>query len=188
MNSKREVTQLVNHYTPQLKAFIRKRVVNDEDAEDILQDVFYQLAKKVTDMLNPIENVTAWLYRVTRNNIINKGEKKREQELPLFRSNEDDDEVIEEFADILFSTSGQASPSPEAEYLRSLVWSELESALEELPPEQREIFELTELDGLPVKEISEAKGIPVNTLLSRKHYAVKHLRKRLEEMYYDFLE
>lgn len=173
--------ELIAAYQPQLKAFIRKRVNSNEDAEDILQDVFYQFVKTVDNTMNPIEQVAAWLYRVARNTIINKGVKKKEAALPTYRDDESDDEILEDFSEILFHE--EKSPSPETEYLRSLVWTELEAALAELPPEQREIFELTELEDIPVKEIAEAKGIAVNTLLSRKHYAVQHLRKRLAGLY-----
>ncbi len=180
-----DVGQLITEYRPQLKAFIRKRVSSNEDADDILQDVFYQLIKTVDNAMNPIEQVSAWLYRVARNLIINKGIKKQEEELPVYNNNEGDEIVLKDFSDILFDND--ASPSPETEYLRSLVWIELENALSELPPEQREIFELTELEGVPVKEISATTGVAVNTLLSRKHYAIKHLRKRLAELYKDII-
>ena len=178
-----DVGRLIVEHRPKLKAFIRKRVANREDAEDILQDVFYQFVKTVENTMNPIEQVSAWLYRVARNLIINKGIKKREYELPVYSGNDSDDEVMNDFSEILFSDES----TPETEYLRSLVWTELENALAELPPEQREIFELTELDGIPVKEISQTTGIAVNTLLSRKHYAVKHLRRQLEGLYCDIV-
>jgi len=93
---------------------------------------------------------------------------------------------LNDFSEILFSGE-ETVPSPETEYLRSLVWIELENALSELPPEQREIFELTELDDIPVKDIAKATGVGVNTLLSRKHYAVLHLRKRLADLYTDII-
>jgi len=179
-----DVGQLIVEHRPKLKAFIRKRVSNNEDADDILQDVFYQLVKTVENSMNPIEQVSAWLYRVARNLIINKGIKKSEEELPVYKD-EETDEVLNDFSEILFDSEMPASP--ETEYLRSLVWTELENALAELPPEQREIFELTELNGIPVKEIAETTGIPVNTLLSRKHYAIKHLRKRLVGLYNDII-
>jgi RNA polymerase sigma factor (sigma-70 family) len=178
--------ELIAEYQPQLKSFIRKRVASKEDAEDILQDVFYQLTKTVSTAMNPIEHVSAWLYKVARNTIINKGVKKQEEELPVYHNDEGNGEIMKDFSEILFGNK-ETAPSPETEYLRSLVWTELENALSELPPEQREIFELTELDDIPVKEIAQTTGIAVNTLLSRKHYAVLHLRKRLKELYEDII-
>ena len=174
------VEQIITEHQPRLISFIRKRVPNKEDAEDILQDVFFQLIKTVESTLNPIEQVTAWLYRVTRNTIINKGKKKQEEEFPASQYDEDGN-ILKELSEFLFDDDAVATP--ETEYLRSLVWQELEAALSELPPEQREAFELMELDGLSAKEIAESIGVPVNTLLSRKHYAIKHLRKRLEGLY-----
>lgn len=182
VNKHQDVGKMIEDNEPRLKAFIRSRVANREDADDILQDVFYQLVKTVENTLNPIEQVTAWLYRVARNTIINKNRKMTEEEMPV--SSYDDDEVLSDFSEVLFGNDN----NPESEYMRSLVWEELQMALDELPAEQREVFELTELDGLPVKEISESTGIPVNTLLSRKHYAVKFLRKRLVGLYMDIIE
>jgi RNA polymerase sigma factor (sigma-70 family) len=182
-SQQQDVGTLVTAYKPRLKAFINKRVSNKEDAEDILQDVFYQLAKVDTAM-NPIEQVAAWLYRVARNMIINKKNKKHEEELPFYQ-NDDDDDVLKDISEMLFSN--QTSPTPETEYLRSLMWVELENALSELPMEQREVFEKTELDGLSFKEISKETGISVNTLLSRKRYAILHLRKRLSELYEEII-
>ncbi|MDR1557985.1 MAG: RNA polymerase sigma factor [Tannerellaceae bacterium] len=183
--NKDNLGKLVAEYRPQLKSFIRKRVDNREDVEDILQDVFYQLAKTVNAALSPVEEVAAWLYRVTRNTIINHDIKKREGAMPVCQNDEREDEMLTDFSEVLFSS--ETSPSPETEYLRSLVWEELEIALAELPPGQRRIFELTELDGIPVKEISRTTGVPVNTLLSRKHYAVLHLRKRMKQLYEDIV-
>ena len=183
--NKENLENLIVEYQPQLKSFIRKRVDNREDAEDILQDVFYQFVKTVGIALNPIEQVSAWLYRVARNNIVNHFTKKREDEMPVYRNEEDFEEIDQDFTEILFSDKN--FPSPETEYLRSLVWEELEAALSKLPTEQREIFELTELEGIPVKEIAQTSGIAVNTLLSRKHYAIVFLRKQLKALYLELI-
>ena len=179
--SPQDVGQVIAANQTLLKAFIQKRVANREDTEDILQDVFYQFLKAVENTMNPIEHVSAWLYRVARNLIINRRIKKSEEPLPVYREKESDNEIFSNISELLLSND--TAPSPETEYLRSLVWVELENALAELPTEQREIFELTELDCIPVKEISAMTGVAVNTLLSRKHYAVKHLRKRMEGLY-----
>jgi len=172
--------KLIEEYQPQLKAFVNKHMDNVSDVDDVLQDVFYQFVHTVENTLNPIEHVSAWLYKVARNTIINRGKKKREEEWPVYQGEDGDENLLNDFSDMLFNN--ETSPSPEMEYLRSLVWIELESALSELPVEQREVFELTELDGIPVKEIAITTGVPVNTLLSRKHYAVLHLRKRLSDL------
>ena len=132
-----------------------------------------------------LEQVAAWLYRVVRNTIINHGVKKREEAMPACQNDENDDEMLKDFSEALFGN--ETSPSPDTEYLRSLVWQELEAALSELPPEQRDAFDLMELDGLPAKEVAKITGVSVNTLLSRKHYAVMHLRERLKALYDDIL-
>ena len=150
-----------------------------------MQDVFYQLTKTLNSASDPIENVSAWLYRVAQNTIINKGKKMTESERPYYQDDEIDDYITQDFSEILFNNNDDNSP--ESEYLRSLVWVELEKALAELPAEQREVFELTELDGIPLKEISETTGVSVNTLLSRKHYAVKFLRERLAGLYEELI-
>ena len=173
--------KLIAKYQPQLKSFILKRVNNKEDAEDILQDVLYQFLKTINQASSPIEQISAWLFRVARNDIINHGIKHREEELPSIQDEDGTDEILEDFSDTLFNEDGASSP--EDEYLRSLIWSELDHALSELPPEQREIYELTEVEGIPMKEIAQTINVPINTLLSRKHYAVLHLRKRLKNLY-----
>jgi RNA polymerase sigma factor (sigma-70 family) len=179
---KPSAAQAFRTYGERIAAFIRKRVSSAEDAEDILSEVFYQLSR-MDSLANPVEQVSAWLYRVARNQIINWYAKKKDVPLsamlPSATEDETDDYILADFADVLFSDD----TTPETEYLRSMVLSEIETALAEVPAEQREIIEQTEVLGLPVKEIARITGTPVNTLLSRKHYAVTRLRKRLKGLY-----
>ncbi|MCC8144803.1 MAG: sigma-70 family RNA polymerase sigma factor [Tannerellaceae bacterium] len=168
------LTDVFKKYQAQLRGYIKKRIPSNEDVEDILQNVFYQLVK-ANNNADPIKQLSAWLYSVTRNQIIDKSRKHTEDSLPYFLS---EDEEAFTFADFF-----DEGASPEDEYIRSLVWEELESALQELPPEQRSVFELTELEGFSFKEIAESTGITVNTLISRKRYAVLHLRERLKNLY-----
>ncbi len=146
--------ELIVEHQPRLKAFIRKRVSSKEDAEDILQDVLYQLVKTIESTFNPIEQVTAWLYRVARNTIINKGKKMQEEKLP-----DSSYDKRRQCTERVFGSAVQrCSAYSEVEYMRSLVWQELETALAELPPEQREAFELLEMEGLSAKEVASATG------------------------------
>jgi RNA polymerase sigma factor (sigma-70 family) len=172
-------------YGKRIANFIRKRVSSAEDAEDILSEVFYQLSRMDSGLLgslaNPVEQVSAWLYRVARNHIANWYAKKKTEPLSLSAGEEQDDDMLADISEFLFSDD----TTPETEYLRSLILTEIETALAELPPEQRAIFEQTEFLGLSVKEISKTTGTPVNTLLSRKHYAVLRLRKQLKHLYND---
>ena len=170
------------HFRQRLLNFILGKVNLFEDAEDILQDVFYQFSR-VNGLANPIENTAAWLYRAAGNRIIDHYKKKKELPLPASYDEEEDEFIIDEIADILFG--GDAGP--ETDYLRSLILQEIETAIAGLPKEQREVFVLSELSAMPVKEIAEKTGVPVNTVLSRKHYAVKHLRNRLQELYDDVM-
>lgn len=165
---------IVTEYTPRLLGYIRSQINNREDAEDILQDVFYQLARVTNEEGSEIERISSWLYRVARNSILNFWRKRREV------SFDTEDPVCEEIAQTLFCNPQDA---PDTVFLRNLVWEELDAALSELPPEQSEVFCLTVFDGMPVKDISAATGVPVATLLSRKHYAVRHLRKRFHDLY-----
>jgi RNA polymerase sigma factor (sigma-70 family) len=176
---KKSAAETFNLYRGRLLRFIRSRVRVFEDAEDILQDVFYQFAR-VNELTKPVEQVSAWLYRAARNKIIDNSRKKKAAQFPV-SYDEEEGYIFDEVADILYGTE----ITPETEYLRALFLEEIQTALDELPEEQRKIFELTEIAGVPVKEIAEKTGVPVNTLLSRKHYAVKRLRKRLAELYAD---
>lgn len=155
--------------------FIRRRVRTEEDAEDILQDVFAQLVVNYS-VTEPIEQLTSWLYTVARNRIIDWYRKRRPEPLPASR---DDENMPLNLEDILFDPT----ENPERVYTRSLLWTQLADALEELPEEQRWVFVQHELEGRSFKEMAEETGDPLNTLLSRKRYAVLHLRERLQELY-----
>ena len=175
------VVKAFTEYKEHLVSFVRKRLTVKDEAEDIVQEIFYQLSR-MNEMSNPIERTAAWLFRVARNMIINWQKKKKDVPFSVLINSEDDDTELNDIADILSSDE----ITPETEILRSIVWEEIETALDELPPPQRDIFVQTEYWDLSVKEISQKTGVPVNTLLSRKHYAVKHLRKRLINLYTDF--
>jgi RNA polymerase sigma factor (sigma-70 family) len=177
------VTQTFTEYRERLLKFIRSRVSALEDAEDILSEVFYNFTR-VNDLANPVEQTSAWLYRAARNKIVDHYKKKKD--IP-FSVLSDDDDGNEELSDIIDIISADET-TPETEMFRSFVWDAIKNALEELPSAQRDIFIKTEFEGLAVKEISEKTGVAVSTLLSRKHYAVKHLRDRLREIYADMIE
>lgn len=176
------IADIFRKYQAQLKGFITKRVSSKEDSEDILQNVFYQFMKNDQED-NPIEQIAAWLYSVARNQIIDRSRKHREEEMPYLSKKEDDGTFLKELSELM----PDEDQSPEMDFIRSTVWEELENALLELPGEQRTVFELTELEGIPFKEIAESTGIPVNTLISRKRYAILFLRKRLYSLYEDIL-
>jgi RNA polymerase sigma factor (sigma-70 family) len=133
----------------------------------------------VNSIINPIENTAAWLYKVARNRIIDHQKKKKDKPLPSHYNEDEDDYIVDEIADIIY---GEES-TPETEMFRALFLEEIQTALAELPIEQREVFEMTEFLDFSVKEVAEKTHTPLNTVLSRKHYAVKYLRNRLKEMY-----
>jgi len=175
--SENSVAQAFSEYRDRLLKFIRSRVRALEDAEDIVQDVFYQYMR-VNELANPVEQTAAWLYRAARNKIIDSYRKKESIPFSALANAESDEDV----SDIIDMLSCDES-TPETAALNALVWEEIESALAELPEAQRNIFIQTEMEGLPVKEIAEKAGVQVNTLLSRKHYAVKFLRERLRNIF-----
>jgi RNA polymerase sigma factor (sigma-70 family) len=175
---KHRAAQVFIEYKDRLLNFVRKH--SPDEAEDIVQDVFYQLSR-MDSLSAPIEQTGAWLFRVAKNHIINFSKKKKDAPFPAQYDEDNDETYLADFADILFDVE----VTPESEYLRKLVWEEIKSALAELPEDQRRVFEQTELCGIPAKEIAEKTNTPVNTVLSRKHYAVLHLRKRLKELYAD---
>jgi RNA polymerase sigma factor (sigma-70 family) len=168
------ITEIVKDYSRRLLGFIRKRVTNEADAEDVLLDVFYQLLGNK----EPIDQITAWLFTVARNKIIDRKRKKQPVALDGLFSEMEDGEM-NDWMEILLDDSS----NPETIYLRNLFRDLLKEALDELPEEQKQAFVLNEMDGIPFKQISDDTGIPVNTLISRKRYAVLHLRTRLADLH-----
>ncbi|WP_158800252.1 RNA polymerase sigma factor [Pedobacter sp. L105] len=164
----------IQDYGKGLLSFIRRRVSNDADAQDILQDIWYKLSLMVNTA--PVEQTSAWLYRVARNTITDKYRKRSESLLDDIFGDDDDEP---DYSAILFPDSA----TPETEYVRSLFWKELFTALDELPEEQKQVFIWQEIDDIPFQEIAELTGVNVQTLVSRKRYAVLHLRKRLKQLY-----
>lgn len=167
---------------PGLRRFIRRRVSNEADVEDLLQEVLYELVR-AHRLLMPIEFVTGWLYRVARNRITDLFRKQRPENFSDAVPADKEGELLA-FEDLLPSSDA----GPEAQYLRTLLLEELERALAELPQEQREVFIAHELEGRSFKELSAESGVALNTLLSRKRYAVLHLRARLQNFHDEFLE
>ncbi|MCL4641684.1 MULTISPECIES: RNA polymerase sigma factor [Olivibacter] len=170
-----KILTTITSYGKGLLSFIRKRVKSDADAEDILQDVWFQLTAVINS--EPVEQVGGWLYRVARNRIIDKYRKKTETSYD--DTMEDDNEQSVSFSELLLGVND----SPEKTYQDRLMWKTLFSSLEELPAAQRDVFVWHELDHIPFAEIAERTGESVNTLISRKRYAVLHLRKRLLVFY-----
>jgi RNA polymerase sigma factor (sigma-70 family) len=166
-----------------LRAFIRKRVNDQSDAEDILQDVFYELIESYR-LMKPIEQVTAWLFRVARNRITDLFRRRTRDALAAGSVQVTDQGEPRTLLEELPSSEA----GPDAAYARSLLIQELDEALDELPDEQREVFVAHELMGYSFKELAAQTGVSVNTLLSRKRYAVQHLRERLRSVYEEFTE
>jgi len=176
----RRIADTTKRERARLRSFIRRRVAEDEDAEEILQEVFFELVEAYR-LLKPIEQVGAWLYRVARNRIIDRFRMKRPEGAQHAAPPEGEEGEVT-WEDLLPSQEA----GPEAAYARRVLLHELDQALEELPPEQRDVFVAHELEGRSFKELSQETGVSVNTLLSRKHYAVLHLRERLQAIYEDF--
>ena len=179
----REITELIAGERSRLRNFIRKRVPNEADVEDLLQEVFYELVE-ANRLLMPIDHVTGWLFRVARNRIIDLFRKRRFDALgsvPVAVSDEGEPVLLE-----------SVLPSPDAgpaeTYARSVLLEELDEALDELPEEQREVFIAHEVEGYSFKEIAARTGVGINTLLSRKRYAVLHLRERLQSIHDEFVK
>jgi RNA polymerase sigma factor (sigma-70 family) len=173
----RQISEIVAEQRSRLRNFIRKRVANEADVEDLLQEVFYELVE-ANRLLMPIEHLTGWLFRVARNRITDLFRKKKPEN---FSNAAVEDEAGERLQVEEMLPSPDAGP--EALYVRNALLDELEFALDELPDEQREVFIAHELEGRSFKELSAETGVNINTLLARKRYAVLHLRERLQGIY-----
>jgi RNA polymerase sigma factor (sigma-70 family) len=178
------ISDVVTREQSRLRNFIRRRVPDPRDAEDILQDVFYELVE-ANRLLMPIEHVTGWVFRVARNRITDLFRKKKPvsfSDTAAGRGNDGADDELPPLEDLLPSPDA----GPEALYARHVLLDELRLAVDELPEEQREVFVAHELEGRSFKEMAAETGVSVNTLLSRKRYAVLHLRERLQSIYDEF--
>jgi RNA polymerase sigma factor (sigma-70 family) len=178
----RRISEVVKQEQSRLRNFIRRRVPDPRDAEDILQEVFYELVE-ANRLLMPIEHVTGWLFRVARNRITDLFRKKKPESFSDAAA-ADGEEELSQLEDLLPSPDA----GPDALYARSVLLDELEFALDELPEEQREVFVGHELEGRTFKQMAAETGVSVNTLLSRKRYAVLHLRERLQSIYHEFMK
>jgi RNA polymerase sigma factor (sigma-70 family) len=179
----RRFSDVIARERPRVRNFVRSRVADANDAEDILQEVFYELAVSYR-VLEPVEEAGAWLFRVARNRITDFFRKKKPVPLQDVLARDAGDEDAAAIEDLLPS----ADAGPEAAYARSVLLDELEAALAELPKAQRDVFVAHELEGRSFRELASETGVRVNTLLARKHYAVLHLRGRLRSVYEDFFE
>jgi RNA polymerase sigma factor (sigma-70 family) len=176
----RQISEIITEERSRLRNFIRRRVPDPSDVEDIVQEVFYELVD-ANRRLMPIEHLTGWLYRVARNRITDLFRKQKPEGFSDAAVEDEDGDLLQ-IEDLLPSPDA----GPEALYVRNLLFEELELALDELPEEQREVFVAHELEGRSFKELSAESGVNVNTLLSRKRYAVLHLRERLQRIYDEF--
>ena len=174
------ISEVVKREQSRLRNFIRRRVPDPRDAEDILQEVFYELVE-ANRLLMPIEHVTGWLFRVARNRITDLFRKKQPERFSGSAVADENDELLQ-LEDLLPSPDA----GPEAQYVRNVLLDELELAVDELPEEQREVFVAHELEGRSFRAMAAETGVSVNTLLSRKRYAVLHLRERLRSIYDEF--
>ena len=178
MAKQQRILDAVQNYGKRLFGFIRSRVRTDEDAEDILQDVWYQLSSLVD--IEPIEQLSSWLYRVSRNRIVDKQRKLKPQSLEDLAYEDEDGELV--YSEILFSDE----MNPETELERAFLREEIFTALSELPQKQRDVFVWNELEDMTLQEIADKTGESIKTIISRKRYAVAYLRECLENLYNEY--
>jgi RNA polymerase sigma factor (sigma-70 family) len=183
LEQNRRLSDAMNRERSRLASFIRRRVPDARDAEDLLQDVFCELVEAYR-LMQPIEQLSAWLFRVARNRIADLFRRRRTSAAPPMAVAEGDTDPEERWEDLLPSPAA----GPEASLARAVLVEEIEAALLELPEEQRAVFVAHEIEGRSFREMSAALGVGVNTLLARKHYAVRFLRRRLDAIYRDFAQ
>lgn len=176
----RQISEVIEEERPRLRSFIRKRVPDESDVEDLLQEVFFELVEAYR-LLKPIDYVTGWLFRVARNRITDLFRKKKPETFADLAIENEKGELLR-IEDMLPSNDD----GPEALYMRTVLFDELQAALSELPAEQREVFVAHELEGRSFKELAAESGVNINTLLARKRYALRHLRERLQKVYDEF--
>ncbi len=187
----KELDDIVKDHVPRLHSFVRGRVSNRDDVEDIVQDTVYQFLRTISALENPISHVSSWLYTVAHNLIINHGKKHREASMSEHSSHvgrefpSRQDTFMQDISEIMMADDGD---NPDIRMLRSMVWDDFDKALAELPEEQRLTVVMTEIQGLSVKDAAQQMGVTQNTFLSRKHYAIKHIRKRLHSLYLELLQ
>ncbi|MCS7000298.1 MAG: RNA polymerase sigma factor [Bacteroidota bacterium] len=179
MDLKMQLEQLYRNDRKKLLSFIRQRVKTQEEAEDILHDVFANVLAAAQTVDKPIENVASWVYTAVRNRIIDSYRKKKADAFSDMLTPSQIEDGVESFENII----GDESYSPDTELVRKTIWEEVQKGLAELPPEQRWVFEKNEFEGVSFREMSEQTGVNINTLLARKRYAVLHLRKKLGHLY-----
>jgi len=178
----RRISEIIAAEGSRLRHFIRKRVPNEADVDDLVQDVFFEVIE-ASRLMEPVQRWGAWMYQVARNRIIDLFRKRRREGLDSGAASMPEEEKSFQLEDVLPALHA----GPAEAYARSVLLEELEEALAELPEEQREVFVAHEIEGYSFKEIAARTGVTVNTLLSRKHYAVVHLRRRLQAIYKEFL-
>jgi RNA polymerase sigma factor (sigma-70 family) len=179
-----QIENLFRNDRKKFLGFIRQRVRSQEEAEDILQDVFANLLTAAVHIQKPIENVSSWIFTAVRNRIIDTYRKKRAETFSEMQTAEQVDDGLdpfENFVSDLYNT-------PETDLLRKTIWDYVQESLSELPQEQRDVFIRNEFEGVSFREMAEETGVNINTLLARKRYAVLHLRQRLQELYYSVNE
>lgn len=177
-----ELDDIIRQNQPKLHRYVRGRVSNSDEADDIVQDTLYQFVRTIRALDNPIAHVSAWLYTVAHNLIVNHHRQQREEQ--ILTTDDDGEPYMHDLSEILAADDVE---NPDMQMLRQMVWAELDKALAELPIEQRQALTLTEIEGMSTQQAAQLMGVSQNTFLSRKHYAVLHVRKRLNTLYRELI-